>query len=274
MNNATPSVMDYERNKKFFRAPSGCGSWVIAGVLVLFGLLSLRNDAWGLGILLLLGAGLIVFLKIKSSRNKPTVAEIDEVAASFSKNVESEALKKLMLDKDQLVASTVAFWSYALGPAQFVDPALTSDKASDSTVAAVLQDVVSGTPLIFRLFFPKRAITDKHCDEDNTTRSCHVSVTAFLFTEDAIHYYRKHNSMISDANKVETDELFYKHVSSVNTEEEDYSYKVQGKSIRTRRNILGLKSDGEKFLFFARTIQESESAAKSIKTMLREKASA
>ena len=232
--------MNYNRNKKFFRKTSSFAIKIILGLIVV-GLILLSTDAMPLGILLIVGA---VALGWALFTGKPTAEEIDGQASSFIKGIEDEVLNKLMLEKEQLASETIYFWCYDLGRAKFTDPECDG-------------------------------MFDQQDSKTKLWRSCHVAVTVFCFTADAIHYYRKYVSLVSNASKVDTDELFYKHVTGVSSTSGEYEVDGEngGKEKRSGNQLM-LRSGGDKFPFYAWTVDDTERAARAIKTMLREKMSA
>jgi len=226
--------MDYNRNLKFFK-PKMLWRWPIG--LIVIGILTL---SMGVGIFLI-AAGIIWI--VVSKKGTPTEAEIDAQAAELVVGIESYALKKMSLEEGELVATTITFWGYDLG-------------------RPILTDPVVG----------KEGLQDKKGSDDKW-RSPHVAINVILFTENEIHSMRRFISLVSDAKIDKKDEFAYKHVAGISSDTEQFEYTDEktGKKENRQRNIVILRSGGERFPFNAIDIATAENAEKALKTMWRQK---
>ncbi|MDR2673388.1 MAG: hypothetical protein LBC18_00575 [Opitutaceae bacterium] len=222
--------MDHDKNAKFFRPSPSLKLPVIGGLVGLIGLAI--NPVFGISVLII-----VILITVALFSGRPSEDEIDRQAGEFIKNIKAEALRKTLLEEEQLSAEPIFFWNYQIGPAVLTDPAV-----------AGLQDKRGG---------------------DGRWRSPHVEVTAFLFTESAIHYYRKISSLVSDATKVTTDELYYKHVTGVTSDSKEY--KIEQGDQTVQGNVVVLRSGGESFFFNAPDNDSAERAAMAVKSLLRQK---
>jgi hypothetical protein len=222
--------MNYARNAKFFRPSPSLKLPVIGGLIGLIALIA--NPV--AGIIILAVTGLITFALFSG---RPGEAEIDAQAGEFIKNIKAEALRKLTLEEEQLVADSIIFWSYDLGKPILTDPNIGG-----------LQD--------------KRG-------KDKRWRSPHVVVTVFFFTESAINHYSKYVSLVSDATKISTDEFYYKHVSGVSSDMDEYKDPQTNGS--RQYNVVVLKSGGERFRYQAPDNETAENTERALKSLLRQK---
>jgi len=226
--------MDYKRNLKYFKPKPPLGFPI--GLIVL-GVLTLK---FMIGIILI-AAGVIWL--VTSKKGMPTEAELDTEAAKLCEGIESYALKKMSLEKEELVAPTVMFWGYDLGRPVLTDPIVGKERLQDK----------KGT--------------------DNKWRSPHVVVNVILFTENEIHSMRRYISLVSDAKIDKKDEFAYKHVAGISSDTEQFEYTDErtGRKENRQRNIVILRSGGERFPFNAIDIETAENAEKALKTMWRQK---
>jgi len=222
--------MNYAKNAKFFR-PNPSVKIPIIGIIIGLILLAVSPVVGIIIIVIAIGITVALF------SGKPSAAEIDAQAGGIINGIKAEALKKLTLDEEQLVADSIIFWSYDLGKPTLSDPNIGN-------------------------------LQDKKGD-DGRWRSPHVVATCLFFTEGAIHYYGKYISLVSDATKVPKEEFYYKHVTGVSSDTEQYT--IPNTNSTRQYNVVVLKSGGERFYFQAPDNATAENAERALKTLLREK---
>jgi hypothetical protein len=221
--------MNYAHNIKFFKPKPSLKGPIIFIVI-------------GMPLLLLHGLGLlfiaigIAWLYLQRT-GIPTEAEIDAQAAELGKDIENYALKKMSLEREQLIADSIIFWGYDLGKPVLKDPVIADE---------CLQD--------------KR-------DSRGDWRSPHVVINAILFTENEIHSLRRYASLVSNASTDKKDEFAYRHVAGISSDTEQYERNGQ----TFEWNVVVLRSGGERFPFCSVDNTTAENAEKALKALWRQK---
>lgn len=235
--------MDYKRNAKYFKALSlpPKGWLTLIGITVI---LFLVNPAFAiLGVLLL--AAVVWFIY----GGKPSDAEIDAQLDSFMNGLKEQALRKLGIDEEETkIAPPLFFKGYEFGESRLGDAANMK-----------LRDIRG---------------------KDGRWRSPECSLSAWFFTENEIHYYRKTVSLVSPSYKEYTEEFFYKDVVSVKTDEHDKPWidpktGKESSSVRTRWTAFMVRNTGgETTECVCENSEETDKSAQAMRSLVRQKKNA
>ena len=239
--------MDYKRNAKYFEPPKHITRFVIISWLILLilaiGLLASKNF---LGIIP--AAILVLWIFLMFYNPKPSDEEIDEQAGSLAKGLREKALKKLGLEEEEV----------GLAP-----PILLVGYCFDN----VLRDEANSKAWYIR-------------GADSLWRASEVTLTAFFFTENQVYFYQRIASLVSDAVKESTNEVYYKDIVSVKTEEKEQAFVDPGtgeedKTRRTRYTRLIVRNTGaEEIGCSCRKNDEADEAVKAFRNLLKMKKTA
>lgn len=231
--------MDYKRNAKYFSPTPALKPIIICTIL---GLLTLALG--GLGIIFLIIAAILALPFF----GRPSDEEIDQQAKAFLSQLHAHALKKLGLEEEEVsMAKPIELWGYSLGQAQL----------SDKTTGHLMD--IEG--------------------KDGRWRSPEVVLSAFYFSENTVHYYQWIASLVSDASRERTDEIYYKDIVSVKLDSEQFQYvnakgrEVAGKMVRYDSFALR-NMGGESISCSVRNSSDAEEAVNGMRALLKQKKTA
>ncbi len=210
--------MNYKRNAKYFRPVPSIKT---IAILVVIALILLAINA-GLGIIAIVIVGVLGYLMYGG---KPSDREIDQIADEELAGIKALAVKKLGVEEEEL--------SYA-EPIQF--------RGWD------FYDEKKGTRVLADEKLQSATCVDR-CGKDGYWRAPIISCYFFAFSENMVHFYYRHRSMVSDSVKEGTDEFFYKDVVNARTETEDRPgwnprTKMEDPKIRVRFDSFMLATSG------------------------------
>ena len=232
--------MNYKRNAKYFKALrlSPKGWLVLIGVTGI--LFAVKPALAILGILLLAAVVWLIY------GGKPSDAEIDAQLNSFMDGLKEQALRKLGVDEEETKIATPLFLKgYEFGESRLGDAANMK-----------LRDIYG---------------------KDGRWRSPECSLSAWFFTENEIHYYKKTVSLVSPSYKEYTEEFFYKDVVSVKTAEHEKPWidpktGLESKKFKTRWTAFMLRNmGGETPECVCYSTEEADNAAQAMRSLIRQK---
>ena len=239
--------MNYKRNEKYFKAVPKPPIKTI-GIIILGCWLAVFLNLVPLQAVIILGVIVGLYL-IASVLGRPSDAEIDAQLNSLMGALEGQALRKLGIDEEETkIAPPLFLKGYAFGGSRLGD------------VANMKLYDVRG--------------------KDGLWRSPECVLSAWFFTENQIHYYKRTVSLVSPSFKEYTDEFFYKDVVSIKTDElerpwTDPKTGRESKDYKTRWTAFMLRNaGGETTECVCNSTEEADNAVNAMRSLVRQKKNA
>ncbi|MBR5078651.1 MAG: hypothetical protein IKX30_07905 [Victivallales bacterium] len=234
--------MDYARNAKYFQPTPSPKTIIIFAVIGAI-LLALMPPLGLLAIIIAIVVGIIKY------GGRPSDSEIDNQRDSFMNSLKEQAIKKLGIDEEEAnIAPPLFLRGYSFGRS------VLGDKANM-----------------------------KLCDKlgkDKRWRSPECVLSAFFFTENEIHYYRKTISLVSDSYKDYTEEFFYTDIVSIKTDELERPWidpktGEESKTLKSRTVGFMLRNTGgETTECECSSTEEADNAVNAMRSLVRQKKNA
>ena len=230
--------MDYSRNAKYFRPKPSLKPVIICAII---GLICFKIHI--LAALLFIAIAVILALPFFG---RPTEQDIDQQALELFGEIRAHALKKLGLEEEEVTMATpIELWGYQLPAKNAVDE--------------------NGKPLYSAVQ-----------GSDGVWRSPTVTLTAFYFSENTVHFYEWSKSIVSNPSSESTDEIYYKDIVSVKTLAEDkQAYDLNGNILQGQTihfDTFAIRNmGGESISCSVRESGVAEEAVKGMRALLKTK---